>query len=179
MPESPPLLQPNLPFSLQSHLALTSFLFHSFIFRFHIVSSTADIMSEFHMARRKGLFRMLQEMVVNLQSILGPNIDQSTLREIGIDTTLVDLKEETQSGGVYFRPMSEDCWRKLEMEPEPDFKFCWPRERPSMADAYELFDKISWRLYHVGGEVLGGAAKSIGWEASGWVGPERSIDLYG
>ncbi|KAF7514235.1 hypothetical protein GJ744_000005 [Endocarpon pusillum] len=95
---------------------------------------------------RRELFMMLQEWFAILQHTLDPRIDQQTLREWGIDTSLVDLNQETECGGVYFCPLPESRWKMVVRTPEPKFPF-WPRSASSIADSYMIYHGLSSQRY--------------------------------
>ena len=109
---------------------------------------------------------MLQGVYVKLKNTLDPNVNQSRLYEMGIDTTLVDLQDETEKGGQYFRPMSLNRWQMLSRNPKP-ITFHWERQRPSMADAYVLFDRITHQLRDWEEEGAPGPSESTRWESVG------------
>lgn len=94
---------------------------------------------------------MLRELFVSLESILDPRIDQSTISEMGIDSTLVDLQEETDRGGIYFRPLSQHRLRKICRDPElieTKLSFFKPGSIPTMYDSYVVFGRICSELYY-------------------------------
>ena len=65
------------------------------------------------MTPRKSLFLKLRDSYRDLKSFHDPHIEQSTLSDMGIDKTLVDLKEETACKGIYFCPLSPDRWKMI------------------------------------------------------------------
>ena len=116
------------------------------------------------------------DLFLSLESTFDPKIDQSALCEIGVDTRLVDLDEETENEGVYFRPMPQDRFRMLGTKPEPKFSFHWPRDHPSMADAYRLFDKICSQIYDSDPENGSRPYEQTAWEPEWYVAYETDED---
>ncbi len=111
----------------------------------------------------------------NLGCLDDPGIDQSTLYELGIDTTLVDLREE---GSSFFCPMSEERWGMLGIQQDIKLFFNFPREFPSMADVYSILDRMENRLYGFEAEDGSAAYKATSWEAKECVGIPGNEDLH-
>jgi hypothetical protein len=126
----------------------------------------SEKISDHSMDRRRQLYAMLKETFLGLGSTLEPRMDESTLYEMGIDTTPYKLKEETEEGGMHFLPMSQTRLDTLEKRPLVRLSR-WPRKRCSMPAAYDVHREIISQLLDSKDEDLFRAYEYSQWEPMG------------
>lgn len=79
-------------------------------------------MATYDCLRRNKTYEKLKQMFKTLRKTLDPRLQTTTLSELGIDCTPVDLYRETEEGGTYFLPMSAARVDHLGL---PEFSVNW------------------------------------------------------
>lgn len=81
----------------------------------NISTSTSNVRFE--------VYDRLKKAFNHLSSTLRTRLTDEMLWELNIDHILVDLENETERGGPYFLPMSQDCMDSLNKRPEFAIEF--------------------------------------------------------
>jgi hypothetical protein len=67
---------------------------------------------------RSQVYKRLKKAFTRLSDMLNVHLEDTLLREMGVDPKQIDLEEETQRGGSYFLPMSQERMDSLNKRPE-------------------------------------------------------------
>lgn len=103
-------------------------------------------MSNFSKERREKSYIKLSHLFNNFRAILNPHLDVSTLAELGVDVSFIDLHEETARGGPYYLPISQSRLQNF-------------HKRPLFDPGFSLEDD-PWN-YHDGCTLLDGFAEQM------------------
>lgn len=102
--------------------------------------------------------------------MLNVHLEDTVLRELGVDSVEVDLEEETLQGGPYFLPMSQDCVNSLTMRSEVDIHFDdeFSESVWCFSDADQIQLEFRNQLYHSKDECGRKAIESTHWQHRGY-----------
>ena len=158
------------------------------------------------MNSRKRLRDKLQTLFLTFRNSPDSIFDDVVLKQMGVDSCEFDLIAATPRGGMYFRPMSQECLNVLVKRPDMQRIPFWPDQwRPSAEDSYMVQDAINdqlrtsrvkndlWTAYestqwepvglvnHHDGSIVKCAADHIGSSFGDWADKylqERDTDAY-
>jgi hypothetical protein len=88
--------------------------------------------------RRDIMYKKLKAQFNLVSATLDPHLDLGTLAENGVDVAFVDLQRETQQGGPYFSPMSQERLESLDQRPRFDVSFWMEDEEWNYSDGHIL-----------------------------------------
>lgn len=83
----------------------------------------------------RDVYRRLRKGFKQFSQMWNVHLDDALLHEMGVDPLQIDLEEETERGGPYFLPMSQECINKLDRR----LGFCIEYDDP-MNSPVEAFD---------------------------------------
>lgn len=70
------------------------------------------------------VFNKLKEAFREFERMSDFHLNDTLLREMGVDPVLIDINEETRTGGPYFLPMSQSRLEGLEPNEDIKLKMC-------------------------------------------------------
>lgn len=98
--------------------------------------------------------------------MLDAHLDDALLYELGVDHVQVDLEDETEQGGPYFLPMSQERMDNLDKRPELAITF--DDEWSSSVWCYDDSDTVNMayreQLYHSNDETAWSACGATHWK---------------
>lgn len=72
---------------------------------------------------RLEVYRRLKKGFKEFSGMMNIHLEDTLLREMGVDPMEIDLEEETQRGGPYFLPLSQERMDSLDMRSELSLTF--------------------------------------------------------
>jgi hypothetical protein len=110
--------------------------------------------------RQADVYRRLKKGFYQLSDSLNTHLKDNLLCEMGIDHIQVDLEDETERGGPYFLPMSQERMNALNRRPEVDIIIDeeWSTSMWDITDSHvvhfgfrsqlhENIDESTWRAW--------------------------------
>jgi hypothetical protein len=114
---------------------------------------------------QQDVYRRLKKGFNRLSAMLSVHLEDTLLYEMGVDHIQVDLEDETERGGPYFLPMSQERIDALNRRPEVDITFDedWSSSVWCFSDAETVHLEFRNQLYS---NIDESAWKA--WEGSHW-----------
>jgi hypothetical protein len=63
---------------------------------------------------RSQVYKRLKRGFNQFSAMLDVHLEETLLHEMGVDSAQFDLEEETERGGIYFLPKSQECMDSLD-----------------------------------------------------------------
>lgn len=126
-------------------------------------------MSSFQYQRRQQSYAKLKHIFQTVRTTLNPHLDVLTLAGLGVDISMVNMREETARGGLYYLPMSQGRLEGLDERPEFEPCFCMEDHQWNWSDGHALLRAFSQQVSRSKGDSLVYAYKSTKWC------PKRSV----
>jgi hypothetical protein len=82
------------------------------------------------MVPRQEILERLKLLLHEFKATFDPHLDPAALHELGVDAVEFDLENETERGGCYFLPMSQERLAAEGQRQDLKLNF-WHKERPT------------------------------------------------
>lgn len=115
---------------------------------------------------RSEVYKRLKKAFYRFSDSLDAHLDDALLYELGVDHVQVDLEDETEQGGPYFLPMSQERMDGLDKRPE--FAITFDDEWSSSVWCYDDSDTVNMayreQLYRSNDETAWSACGATHWK---------------
>lgn len=126
---------------------------------------------------RLEVYDRLKKAFNHLSSMLDAHLTDEILHTLAVDHVQVDLENETERGGPYFLPMSQECMDSLNKRPE--FAITFDEEWSSSVWGYDDADTVHMayrnQLYDSNDESVWHAWQGSHWQPRLYVGPTSVV----
>jgi hypothetical protein len=130
--------------------------------------------------RQSDVYRRLKKGFYRLSDSLDTHLKDTLLCDMGIDHIQVDLEDETERGGPYFLPMSQERINALNRRPEVDITIDedWSTSMWNITDSHIVHFGFRSQLYESSDESAWQAWRNSYWHPCMYVAAHQKLPCF-